>query len=233
MQIFCGILAAGSGERYSKKLGPKQLLPLGGSALFAVTLKAVRDSEIFDSIIVSIIEKLDTEFKQSIEEDLGYKNDQIIQTTPGGDTRMESILNIIEKFKSLYVIGNEDILCLVDANRPLVNKDLFLKVIAEAKKHYVSCPAKPLVDGVGFVDNGFLSKIPQKSKIQSIQTPEACNFQMLINLINKGKHIDNLGISEIFLSSGIQPKIVESDFRTYKVTHPKDMEIVEILMSQD
>lgn len=233
MRIFCGILASGTGERFSKKKLPKQLEVLEGSAVFSFTLKQVQKSGLFDAVVVSVIEKFDGIFKKSINKDLGTNLSSEIVTTYGGKTRMDSILQIIKKFRELYEINGDDILCLSDASRPLVDIKIYASVIKEAINHTVSCPSKNLVDGVGFVENGFLQSIPDKTKLHSIQTPEACNFQQLIELIDQDKHKDKLGLCEIFLGAGINPKVVESNHTTYKITYPADIEVLQALINYD
>jgi 2-C-methyl-D-erythritol 4-phosphate cytidylyltransferase len=233
MRVFCGILASGIGERYSKKSTPKQLMPLGGSTLFTTTLKNAKESEIFHGIIISVLEKQSACFIKSIENELGFDTKNDIFVTPGGKTRMNSILRIIEKFKELYIIKDDDILCLVDANRPLIDKDIYNSVIKGAATHSISCPSKGLVDGVGFVEGGFLTAVLDKARLQTIQTPEACNFKKLINLIEGGKHHEKSGLCEIFLGVGIRPKVVESSYKTYKVTYPGDMLVIEAFMQRE
>lgn len=233
MRVFCGILASGTGERFSSKPIPKQLEILKGSSVFTITLKKVLESNQFDSIVVSVVKELEGLFKKSIEEDLKDRNKNSILTTYGGKTRMESILKIVKKFKELYTINDDDILCLSDASRPLVDKELYKSVIEEAKDNLISCPSRDLVDGVGFVENGFITSIPKKSKLHSIQTPEACNLKKLIELIDHDKHIDKLGLCEIFLGAGFLPKVVQSNHRTHKVTFPEDIKILQALIDFD
>jgi 2-C-methyl-D-erythritol 4-phosphate cytidylyltransferase/2-C-methyl-D-erythritol 2,4-cyclodiphosphate synthase len=229
MRVFCGILASGSSQRYSSKKYPKQLETLSGSALFTVTLKSAKASGLFQCITVSILDEYETAFLDSINNELEGDIENI-HITSGGDTRMKSILKIIDKFKKLYTINIDDIFVLCDANRPLVSKELYSSLITNAIEHKISSPSRPLVDGVAIVQNGFITDIPDKSSMHSIQTPEACNFQELIGLIKKNKHKNKLGLSEIFLGAGINPKVVESDNRTYKVTYPGDVNILEALM---
>ena len=83
-----------------------------------------------------------------------------------------------------------------------------------------------MVDGIGIVNDGFLTEIPDKSMIHTIQTPEACNFDLLIKFINQNKHHNKLGLAEIFLGAGIKPKVIKSDHKTHKVTYPGDIEIL-------
>jgi 2-C-methyl-D-erythritol 4-phosphate cytidylyltransferase len=233
MRVFCGILASGTGERFSNKPMPKQLEILDGSIVFTITLKKAQESGQFDAIVVSVIKELEGDFIKGIKDEPNLDTKNKIMTTYGGKTRMDSILLIIEKFKEMYTIDNDDILCLSDASRPLIDKDIYASVIKEAITHSISCPSKELVDGVGLVENGFLTAIPDKVKLHTIQTPEACNFKKLINLIESGKYTNKLGLCEIFLGAGIQPKVVESNHKTYKVTLPADIKVLEALIDYD
>ena len=233
MKVFCGILASGSGERYSSKNNPKQLETLAGSSLFAITLKTAQKSQLFDGIVISIIQGLEERFTESISNEVRDQTYSDIHTTLGGKTRMQSMLNVINKFREIYSIEKDDILVLCDANRPLVTKEYFISLIEEAKIHKISCPSRPLVDGIGIVNDGFLTEIPDKSMIHTIQTPEACNFEILIKFIDQNKHNNRLGLSEIFLGAGIKPKVIESDHKTHKVTYPGDIDILEVLMDLD
>jgi len=233
MRVYCGILAAGTGERFLNKKIPKQLLPVGGSTLFTITLDKVKDSGLFDSIVVAILKKFESSFLNCIKSDPDYGLTNEIMTATGGKTRMDSILSLIEKINENYKIEDEDIFCLVDSNRPLIDKDLYESVIEAAAKYSISCPSSNLIDGVGFVKNGFITDIPDKVELQSIQTPEACNYKKLLQLIESGEHLGKLGLCEIFLGVGIQPKVVEGDYRTYKITYPRDIQVVEAFLNNE
>lgn len=230
MKVYCGILASGTGQRFSKSGLPKQLLPVAGSALFTETLRITTKAVFIDAISIAVLPSIQNLFIDKIESDFGSQSVNKISIVQGGSTRIESIKNIFDNFKLDFKIHEEDIFLLIDANRPLVPMELYRQVIEAARDHLISCPAKPLVDGVAFVDDGFLEEIPEKNRLQSIQTPEACNFIKLDSLFTRGFHLENAGLCEMFLSSGIKPKIVKSDIRTYKVTYPEDIEIIETLM---
>jgi len=227
MKIFCGILASGTGERFLNKKTPKQLLPVGGSTLFTITLKKIDDSGLFDRVVVSLLESFESSFLDCIESEPDLNKNNNITTTIGGETRMDSILSVIRNIEGNYRIEDDDIFCLVDSNRPLIDKDLYERVVKAAIKYSISCPSRSLSDGVGVVKKGFLTNIPDKEQLHSIQTPEACNFNKLLQLIKKGGHHGKLGLCEIFLEAGIQPKVVESDYKTHKITHPEDILVIE------
>jgi 2-C-methyl-D-erythritol 4-phosphate cytidylyltransferase len=230
MVIYCGVLASGKGERFSRKGHPKQLIPIAGSALFTETLKAVLASSAVDQIAIAVLPELEELFHQEIDKRFITEERTQITVVHGGSTRMNSILNIINHFKKSNVIGEDDILMIVDANRPLVSTHLYEQVIEAALNHDVSCPARPLVDGVATVDAGFITSIPNKRNIYSIQTPEACKFHTLNELIIQDLHLTHLGICEMFQAIGTNPKIVLSDFTTHKVTHKGDFEIIQTIM---
>lgn len=230
MKIFCGLLASGRGERYSNTGQPKQLLPLAGSALFTETLQIILKSKLMDNIAIAVLPELEQTFTDEITDKFTPDEIRKITTLHGGKTRIDSITNIFNHFKKNYLINKDDIFLLVDANRPLVSYVLYKRVIEEAVVHRVSCPARPLVDGVASVENGFIKNIPNKSTLHSIQTPEACNFLDLNELFEKGVHLDYFGICEMFQSVGIHPKIVTSDITTHKITYQGDLEIIETIM---
>lgn len=231
MSVYCGILASGTGQRFSKIGLPKQLLPVAGSALFTETLRIIAEAEFVDAISVAVLPGLQQLFAEEIDSEFESETKTKFKIIEGGITRIESIKNLFDDFKSTFEILKGDIFLLIDANRPLVPLELYRKVVEGALHHKISCPAKPLVDGVAFVDDGFLEVIPKKSQLYSIQTPEACNFRELDSLFAQGVHEKNGGLCEMFLSSGIKPKIVESDIRTYKVTYPGDIHVIEALLN--
>lgn len=231
MSVYCGILASGTGQRFSKKKGlPKQLLPVGKSALFTETLRIIAKANFIDAISVAVLPNLQELFIKEIESKFENETKNKFKIIHGGSTRIESIKNLFDDFKLNFKINDDDIFLLIDANRPLVPLDLYFEVVQAARQHYISCPAKPLVDGVAYVKEGFLELIPQKNDLYTIQTPEACNFRMLDDLFTKGMHKKNKGLCEMFLSNDIKPKIVKSDIRTYKVTYPGDIHVIEALL---
>lgn len=230
MKIFCGILAAGRGDRFLSKKTPKQLLPIRGSALFLFTLKKINDSGLFDKILLALQKENEKIFLDSIKADSDLTLNKNIVLTFGGKSRMDSILSILRSIEEDFKIESDDIFCLVDCNRPLIDKNLYEHVINAAIKYSISCPARNLVDGVGIVKNDFLTNIPDKSELQSIQTPEACNLKKLLQLIKKGEHHGKFGLCEVFLGAGINPKVIKGDYRTHKVTYPEDLVILEALI---
>ena len=71
MKVFCGILASGSGERYGSVNSPKQLETLAGSTLFSITLKTAMESNLFNGIVISILDELEERFIESISNEIG------------------------------------------------------------------------------------------------------------------------------------------------------------------
>ena len=229
MKVFCGVLASGMGLRFSSNSDtPKQFKLVSGTSLFDMTLNNIVSSKLFDAVIVALLPEYENKFNSEVKSRFNSANVDLY-TVHGGFERIDSILAVINEVEKHYKISDKDIFCLVDANRPLVDKDIYSKVILGASKHNMCCPAKPLVDGVGLVDGDKLIEIPEKSNLISIQTPEAFNLSVFNKIFDKVAHANKLGIAEIFIEEGITPKIIKGNHKTYKVTYPGDLLVIEAL----
>ena len=60
-------------------------------------------------------------------------------------------------------------------------------------------------------------------------TPEAFNLSVFNKIFDKVAHANKLGIAEIFIEEGITPKIIQGNHKTYKVTYPGDLLVIEAL----
>ena len=225
---ICTILASGTGERMKKAPGtlPKQFVEVGGQPLLCYTLKTVVESGAFDYIYLGLSTKFISFGNDIIKK---YFNNINIEIVEGGDSRMRTFFNIFDKIRRTFeTFSEDDYICLTDANRPLISKELYKNCLLGATRYGICCPARPVVDGVCVVKSKTIHSIPEKNSMYSFQTPECFRITDFLDICPTYEHVGKcLGITEVFSAAGMSPHVIESDDRSFKITTPIDLEILK------
>ena len=116
------IPAAGSGKRFGEK---KQLKELSGRPLIHYTLTPFLESSSIDDIVIAAQKKDFDKLAYVVDSIATEKKISIIE---GGDTRQGSISNALAQINS-----NTEYVCVHDAARPFVSRELIEKLINALK----------------------------------------------------------------------------------------------------
>lgn len=225
---ICTILASGSGTRMKNATNalPKQFVEIGGKPLLCYTLETVVESGLFDRIYLGLSKEFVELGKGIIAKHFGEDKIAIVE---GGDARMKTFFNIFAKLKEdVGAFTEDDYICLTDANRPLITKELYASCMRGAARYGICCPARPVVDGVCVVKAKTIREIPEKNSMYSFQTPECFRVTDFVEICPNYEALGKcLGITEVFSAAGMSPHVIESDDRSFKITTPIDLEILK------
>ncbi|MCG2725419.1 MAG: 2-C-methyl-D-erythritol 4-phosphate cytidylyltransferase [Elusimicrobia bacterium] len=210
------ILAGGSGTRMS---ADKQYIKLCSKPMIEWTLDAF--SGLFDEIILVLSSENIALYGKETER-------KGIKVAAAGETRIKSLISGFSK-----VSPKADIIAVHDGARPLVDRDLILRCVSEAKKNGVSVPAVALKDTIKRISPNGLNAVKtlNRANYAAVQTPQCYRRDILEKIIKKADlKKDYSDESQILEEMDIEVRIVKSDYFNIKVTTPEDIIIAEAFM---
>lgn len=206
------LLAGGMGTRMQSPT-PKQFLSLGEKPI------ALHSFELFLSIpeIDEIVVVCAPDFQESFQ---STSKKPVLFALPGA-RRQDSVYNGLQ-------VSTHSLICVHDAARPFIDKELVLRVLEAGKEHGAATVGMPIKFTVKESDaQNFVQNTPDRTKIWEIQTPQVLHREIL----NSGfeyanKHnltvTDDTSLAELI---GKRVKLVEGSHINLKVTVPADLVI--------
>lgn len=231
--IFAGILAGGKGERMNNGL-PKQFISVCGNPVLYYPLRAFCGIEQVGKIIVSC---------HSQYMDLAGKiahmlpGSDKITVIEGGQTRHQSLVNIIDHIKHEGCSANDKII-LQEAARPLVDADVIREHIKNLANFEATNTLFNAIDTMMVsVDSEFIDEVPPKGNIYHGQGPQGYDLVKLIYVLEKEICDDDV-ISErdlcaIYVRNKRKVKIIKGNEKLFKVTYPKDFKLLEYYLQKE
>ncbi len=214
------VLSGGIGRRLDSDV-PKQYIKVGDKMIIAYTLQTLCEHELIDGIHI-VAEKTwwDT-VREAMPEEAMLKG-----LSEPGQNRQLSILNGLRDIRGYA--GDEDIVLVHDAVRPLASQKLIRDTISAATKCDGAVPVLPLKDTVYYSEDSVsLSGTLERAKILAGQAPEAfvlgkylrANEDLLPEEILKIS-----GSAEPALIAGLCIASVPGDEKNFKITTNEDLE---------
>jgi 2-C-methyl-D-erythritol 4-phosphate cytidylyltransferase/2-C-methyl-D-erythritol 2,4-cyclodiphosphate synthase len=201
------IVAAGSGLRFGADI-PKALVQLGNRTLIEHAVAAI--SPVVDQVIVTAPATHLAQFQVILGD--------AVTVVAGGQTRSASVR------AGLAAVSAETKYVLVhDAARALASTDLASRVLSALQNGVVAViPGLPQIDTVKSVDeNGYVIATPNRSDLQSIQTPQGFEFSALRKAhAENGEGTDDASLIE---GSGEKVLVIEGEEQALKITTPADL----------
>lgn len=219
MKRFVLIVAGGTGTRMGNDL-PKQFLPVNNEPVLAHTLRKFD----FPGYEIHLVLHPDwIQYWKDLVKNLSDIPPHSIHS--GGSSRAESVKNGIAQ------LSGEGLVAVHDAARPLVSKDLILRLfeIAEAKGNAI--PVIPIRDSIREKD-GENSKAVPRSKYVGVQTPQLFSSSFLKKAFEKQgfeAFTDEASLAETF---DVQLHLVAGEENNIKVTVPGDLIFAEALLAR-
>ena len=216
------IPAAGSGKRFGEK---KQFKEINGKPLIYYTLAPFFESTVIDDIVVPV-QKNDMDEVASIINSIAMKKK--VKVIEGGKTRQDSIHNAL-----VQINNRTQLVCVHDAARPFITKDLVEKVIRSLKDCDAAIVGSQSTDTLKKVSNGEISSTIDRDKIWCVQTPQAFLKEAIINAYDLAKKQSFQGTddSSLLERAGYRVKIINDSSTNFKITTNEDWIIAESLLS--
>ncbi len=233
--IYAGIVAGGVGKRFGGDI-PKQFLPLGNKPILVHTVEKFLLCQRIDSICVGINENW-----VSYAKDIFYKYglaDERIIVSIGGNTRNDTIMNIISTIENKFGILDDDIIITHDAVRPFVSLKIIGDNISAAKKFGACDTVVCANDTIVKSDKNQteIEEIPNRNFMFLGQTPQSFNMKKLKLLFEKisDENKNNLtDACKIFTINNEKVKLVKGEFSNFKITTQIDYKISQTLIQNN
>ena len=201
------IVAAGSGNRFSKKT-PKQFIKLNNKEILHYSIETFSKHSQIDEIIIVC----NTNWLKHVKEKY-----PLCKVIIGGTTRQDSCLNglnlISKKTKNVLIH---------DAVRPFVSQKIISDCLFQLKKHDACAPILPSIDSLVSFHNNKTSHI-DRSTIFSVQTPQCFKKELIFNILKT----NIIGTDEVGLLLKLNPNaniaFIKGDIKNRKITYKEDL----------
>ena len=228
---------AGSGSRLGGDL-PKQFQTLAGKPMLAYAIEAFQNTPEIHSIWVGINPNFaDNPILTELK-----KNTKSLAFLPtGGATRQETVKNTLEAMLQGGV-AEDDWVLVHDAARPGITTGLIQKLIAAVVEHNSGgLLALPVADTLKRAD---LSSVVasqyakadttiSRNHLWQAQTPQMFGLKKLHDALNEAIRNESNVTDEASAMElqGEKPLLIEGATRNFKVTHPADWDLMQLVLS--
>jgi len=219
--------AAGVGNRMRADR-PKQYLSLLQKTVLEQTLDRLLSVNAINGLMLALSSN------DPYWPELQYKHNKPVHTTLGGDERCHSVLNALN---ALTEIAEESDWVLVhDAARPCVRLADIERMIDELKQHPVGgLLGLPVADTLKFcnAENDVERTVDRKSLWRAL-TPQMFRLGELRRALQQAIEQDHIVTDDASAMEllGLKPKMIEAHADNIKITHPQDLALAEIFLTQ-
>lgn len=219
------IVAAGIGTRFGGDT-PKQFVKLAGRPILSRSIEKFDLCDEIDSIIVVAASEFVEQTRELVEE---AKFSKPVEIVAGGATRSRSTASGLSA-----VNGDDGVVLVHDAARPLVSVEDIRSVIEAAAKSGAACLASPVADTIKRVANGEIRETIDRSSLMSAQTPQGFRVELLRRAFATVADVDNATDECTLVESlGERVSIVTATSPNMKITTQDDVRIAEALLRDD
>lgn len=227
---------AGTGSRLGGEL-PKQFQQLAGKPMVSYALAAFEESSRIESIWVGVNPSF---VDNPILKKVANAGSAIHIVPTGGPTRQETVRNTLAAMLKSG-IAEDDWILVHDAARPGISPELINKLIDTVQTHDSGgILAVPLVDTLkqADLDSVIAGNIPHSERtiprehLWQAQTPQMFGLKHLYEALESAIRLESDVTDEasaIELSGG-KPLLIEGSARNFKVTHPADWDLMQMLL---
>ena len=230
---------AGAGSRLGGHL-PKQFQELAGRPMLSFAINAFMQSPLIESIWIGVSPGF---IDQPILKSLAKGNKPIHFLPTGGPTRQETVRNTLAAQLQAGISPNDWIL-VHDAARPGITPALIEKLITSVQDSdsggLLAIPLANTLKQANF-DSVIAGNMPlvektiPRERLWQAQTPQMFCLQKLHSALEDAIRLeadvtDEASAMELM---GVKPLLIEGAARNFKVTHPADWDLMQLLLNLD
>ncbi len=223
------VLAGGSGRRIGGDL-PKQFLQVGGRRIIEYSIEAFEKNAGIDEIAVVVNKDFVSPMEGIAAANSWSKLKHILN---GGNERSDSSMSAIRAYE-----GIDCNLIFHDAVRPMVSQRIISDVVSALDTYNSVAVAVPATDTIVKVDESgrMISEILQRQLLRCQQTPQAFRYETIAQAYKFALADPNfVATDDCCVVSRYLPNekifIVDGEDSNIKVTYPKDLSLLENLIS--
>lgn len=213
MTVVALLPAAGLGTRFHDA-GPKALVRLAGKPFLVHALERLAASGRVDRAVVAVSPGSEGAFEAALT---GFAAIPVT-TTPGGETRRDSVVAAWRASGA----GDDDLLCIHDAARPLVDPADVAAVVAAAAEHGAALAGSPVTDTIKRVRDGLVEGTVPRHDLFAAATPQVMRARLLREAVEAGlsEATDDV---ELLERRGVAVRTVVTSRWNVKITYPEDL----------
>ena len=218
---------------------PKQFLTIAGVPVLVHCLRAFLAVERVEAVYVAVRGTEIERVRAQVEEfGLGKADgaDGKVHVLEGGDQRQQSVSNALALLVAENACGEDDVVLVHDAARPLIDAGTIERTIAAVAEHGAAIVGLPAVDTIKQVErtaHGAIvtATIPRERIVQA-QTPQGARCGLLRQVFAEAEADEFVGTDESSLleRAGIEVAVVAGSAKNFKITQPGDLELAEFYL---
>ncbi len=218
------IVAAGSSSRMGLD---KLLAEVGGVPVIVRCVEAFQRAPSVAEVVVVTREELVPEVARLCQD---FRLDKVSKVIRGGENRTQSA-----RLGTLEARQDTPLLAIHDGARPFVSVQVIEDAVAQAAQNGAAAPAVPVKDTIKAAENGIVTQTPDRASLYAVQTPQVFDASLIRAALQKalddGEEItDDCAAVERL---GMKVVLTQGDERNIKLTTPIDLEIGELLASEE
>src|SRR3984957_12581974 len=214
---------------------PKQFQSIAGVPVLVHCLRAFAAVPRVEAIFVAVRKpEIQRVRAQVAEFGLGNK----ICVVEGGDLRQQSVSNALAKLIADTGCGEDDVVLVHDAARPLIDPATIDRTIDAVVEHGAAIVGLPAVDTIKQVERTahgaiITATIPREFVVQA-QTPQGFLYGLLRKAMTDAVTDGFVGTDEasVVERAGLPVAVVHGSQVNLKITQPGDLELAEFYMRQ-
>ena len=218
------IVAGGKSQRMGGNLD-KAFLSLGPQPVLAYSLSVFQECQDVHSIVL-VVRKEQLMAAEGVCQMFGISKLRTI--VAGGASRQDSVLAGLKA-----VDPDTEFVCVHDAARPCVTKELVSETIASAKKYGSGVAATKITDTVKSAEKGqIVTATLDREKLWTVQTPQTFKHALLMRAFaelgkGKGSVTDEASAVERL---GEAVRLIPTTFLNIKITTTDDLPLASSLL---
>lgn len=224
------VIAGGVGRRMGLPT-PKQFLLVEGKPVIIYTLLNLQNTPEIDEIVIVVPEGWAEVLQPQIEE---YGVTKATQIVIGGSCRQESVHNGILALKGRA--KDDDVLCFLDANRPMVSPCLIQKNLAQLEHGDLSISLGISVDTIYLSTDGKnVDRQGDRSAIYRGLGLESTRFKdaLAVSTRAKDEGVKDFPLTTLMLHYGYHVIASEGSVRSFKITTQEDLDMFRAYLLLD
>ena len=210
---------------------PKQFLALAGEPILIHSLRAFASVDRVTAIYVAV-RKTEIERVQAQVAEHGFVDK--VHVVEGGENRQESVAHALAAVPA----GDDDIVLVHDAVRPLIDSATIARTIEAVEQHGAAIVGLPAIDTIKQVERTahgaiITSTIPREFIVQA-QTPQGFRYGVLQRAFAEAEADGFVGTDEasVVERAGLPVAVVPGSPVNLKITQPGDLELAEFYLNQ-
>ncbi len=223
MAVVALVPAAGLGTRFHDA-GPKALVRLAGRPFLVHALERLAASGRVDRAVVAVTPDQARAFEKALR---GFSAIPWA-LADGGVTRRESVAAAF----AAAAPGDDDLVCVHDAARPLVDPEEVAAVIQAAEEHGAAVAACSMTDTVKRVQGGRVVATVPRGDLVAAATPQVIRaglFRKGLDRPEPGETTDDVQLLE---GLGVPVAVVLTSRWNVKITYPEDLAWAEAWLAR-